>query len=226
MGNSIGETIALTILALVAVAVVALVMLALPYMIMRDSAANNKKHVLVYAGTLSCAISGTIAWGIGYIILDSYHLVSLWRSYGESMPFDDFRYWASVAVGVSVVVIQSLICWAFAWEITSSIKRQKELCSAVAKYGLDNFGALAGGSSLITKETLAAIQDKGDDELFCQIRDHLDTIGHVIGTHKESSLTMVGEVPIMTENDVDDYGASREDLQTYPQRIAEMYQHW
>jgi len=113
-----------------------------------------------------------------------------------------------------------------------AIAYQVGMAPAVRDYFAARFGSLdADGDQLIKREDLdRARADKNvdihDETMLEQATSHLSEVGHVIGVRQEPTavISATGGMPIII--DVPVHGISREDLETYPQRLREKYQNW
>lgn len=115
--------------------------------------------------------------------------------------------------------------------LEDQIRRLVHMAPRVLAYGLDHFQELdANDDGIITKEDLEELP-KGTSTDGSELREHiasnLDEIGHVVDSDISTTFVYTGgpsTLPITYTHCR--YGVSREDLQTYPERVRKKYQSW
>jgi uncharacterized membrane protein YeaQ/YmgE (transglycosylase-associated protein family) len=135
---------------------------------------------------------------------------------GPSMDITPLASAAAIALSIGIVLISSALARA-------SLRRSVMMAPAIREFALANFDRLAGKDGLISQADLTVILAEDtlsphEQELADRMSWDLHLIGHVI-----DSITSISPHSGAVAH-LNVYGASRSDLESYPQRVAARYE--
>lgn len=198
-----------------------------PGLFMRDAAKNRTPRALFGGGLCAVIALGVLGAFFGFIcaiVLD------------VSRHFDhEFNPAYGAIIGAVVfMAIEAVIAACMAGSVAESIRRQKQLAPDVAAYVLANFERLSAGTKYpghITLDTLKNVSESGmSDVLLEQLKTYIADVGHEVDSYTTTSTTIISTgtmtYPVISTVRHSIYGASVEDVQSYPARVAEMFAKW
>lgn len=215
----------LTVLPIIIYILMAFLLLLLGAMVASASMTGGRAGVMT-AGIAIGAFSGAILGFGTYFMVDIDYS---YRAYAESAGY------VSGVIGFATGLIPALhlVLTGGKWA-----EYLRQIAPVVKEIGLASFAEtdLDGNGTLTTKELAITLEKLSVDprdrrRILRHIHDEISEVGHVIDSYTTTGFIFIANpkgggmmVPTTTTHYV--YGVSREDLESYPERIIHKYRRW
>ena len=189
-----------------------------PSMFMRDFGRQRGPESLWLSGLFACLALSVLGAFFGFL---AGMMIDL-----QFRLYDNTNIWLGAVAGAgSYFAVEAIIAAFSAKGIAKGIRLQKQIAPAVAEYAMKRFASIIDvGSGVIKVQDLT--DDSANSELLDQLRLYHSEIGHVIDSYTTTSFIMAGKVMVPTTVTHYVYGVSKEDLLSYPGRVASDYSRW